>query len=100
MDVMQELAPFVKWTSASKLIGWESSCTTMHVCRAEEEGLADEGAFAREYGDEMGFDSIQEDELGRIRAVVSTASTQLSLTMLAQKWLTATGLVIKQEERA
>ena len=45
----------------------------MRVCRAEEEGLADEEAFAREYGDEMGFESIQEDEFGRIRAVVSTA---------------------------
>lgn len=50
-------------------------CTALHACRAEEEGLADEEAFAREYGDEMGFDSIQEDEFGRIRAVVSTAST-------------------------
>ena len=50
-----------------------SCCTAMRVCRAEEEGLADEEAFAREYGDEMGFESIQEDEFGRIRAVVSTA---------------------------
>ena len=39
-------------------------------CRPEEEALANEEAFEREYGSEMGFEAIQEDEFGRIKAVV------------------------------
>ena len=92
---LQEVA-----VSRSMCVG--SCCTAMHVCRAEEEGLADEEAFAREYGGEMGFESIQEDEFGRIRAVVSTASTQLSkrrswlcsadYDMASNEWLTVLAL--------